>query len=231
MTWDLYAVLSIAVAKEEGPRLFEFGRTIAGGKPATTTYVWSTGRIGAARSAGRTRIKRRLGAVGPGITLGDDELRAVAGVTEHWARVRDEWAAFYYSSAGYPPGYGGGCYYQAPGALAERVTIGVSVLGRRGPGLEGSDEVRRPTRARHSPPGASLLGEIWRCGERFGPAAGSLVGERYGIGARLIVEARRQELRLSRAAEQEVVIERAEAAFIVSLLELIEPGADTDRTG
>ncbi len=222
MNWDLDTVLAIAQADDDAPRLFELGRTIVGGKPTTTMYAWSTGRIYAARGAGWTRIKRRLGVVGPGITLNDAELRAVAGVSELWARVRDDWAAFYYSSAGYPPGYGGGCYYQAPGTLAERVTIGVSILSRRGPGLEGKEEIRQPTRARRSPSGATLHGEIWRCGERYGPAAGSLVGERYRIGARVIVEARRQDLRVSRGTAQDVVIERSEAAFIVSLLELIE---------
>jgi hypothetical protein len=230
MSWDLDKVLSVAFARGDAPRLFELGRAIGRGAPTTTTYAWSSGRICATRGSGWVRIKRRMGVVGPGITLHDDELCALAGVARRWAAVRQKWAAFYYSGAGYPPGFGSGCYYQAPGARGKRVTIGVSGLGRRGRGLEGRDEIRRPARVARSRKGAELLGEIWRRGERFGPRAGSLVGERYAIGADLRVEVRRHELCVSRRrTEDEVVIEPDETELVAALLELIDGGSEQDR--
>jgi hypothetical protein len=139
----------------------------------------------------------------------------------HWARSRDAWAAFYHSSAGYPAGYGGGCYYQAPGKHGEHVTIGTVTLGgHRGGDLCGRDEVVSLEKPRRPRPGVEVVAEIWRRDERFGPPDGSLVGLRYRLGPELFVDAQRMGAKVWRE-DGEVFLEPDEGPFVSALLAVV----------
>ena len=222
MSWDLEDILEVAGGRRDRPQLIQVGHALVQGR-ATTGYFWSDGRIGATVGPGWVRIDRRRGVVGDGIRIDTRTLRVLVNVCSDWAHVRDGWAAFYYSSAGFPPGYGGyKCYYQAPGKSGTLTVVGrrAPMSGKReGKELVGKDEV---VPIAHRPVGyPAIVAEIWRCGEQHGPAAGSLVGLRYKIDRDTYVDAHRNEARVWRKRRGVVWLEPGNESFVAALLDVV----------
>jgi hypothetical protein len=241
MSWDLDDIIDAADGDDDEPRLVQVGAALRRGRPATAGCFWSTGRVFATVGAGWVRIRRRWGNVGEHphsneLRLAVPELRAVDVACRDWARRRDAWAAFYYSSAGYPAGYGRACYYQAPGKRGERITIGTHVGALQGgEGLGGRDAfVRLKARVKFRG-GIAAVAEIWRRGERFGPKDGSRIGLRYLLRPGLYLDAKREEARVWRRGGGEVFLEPGEEAFVAALLSVVRrhpgraPGARGGR--
>ena len=230
MSWDLDDILDTAGAVRGKPQLIEVGRAIGRGHDATTGYFWSTGRIGATVGPDWVRIRRRLGVSTDGIKLDAETVRSLAIACRAWSRCRDQWAAFYYSGGGFPPGYGGGIsYYEAPGKHGEKIKIGgIGCLGHNkwGADLVGTEEVV-PIEPRRLKP-ANAVAEIWRRGERQGPPTGSQVGLRYDLGKNVFLDARRNDARIWRRHGGDVYLEPAEESFAAALLHVM--GRSTTRT-
>ena len=231
MTWDLDETLDAASADRGEPCLVEVARAHHGAGAATRCYFWSTGRICATVGSGRIRIRRRYGTIGSSrrsntLRLDRGELGLLRAACRDWLRRRERWAAFYYSCAGFPAGFGRACYYQAPGKRGQLVTVGrFTPGGTRGEDLRGKDEVVRLPTPRWIAEGVRHVGEIWRRGERYGPAAGSLVGLRYRLGDRLTVDARREGARVWRRGGSDVHLEPDEEPFVAALLDVTRRGA------
>jgi hypothetical protein len=224
MSWDLDDLLDAAGARRRAPRLIALARTVERGRASTTVYFWSTGRIQATVRRRAVRLKRRFGAVGhdghmDALIVDADELRPLAAAGRDWARHRDAWAAFYFSTAGYPAGMGGASYHQPPGVEAERVRIGSVCLGReRGKDLEGRDEYVLLEAPRAVAPSVVVVAEIWRRGEPHGPKGGSLTGLRYRIGDTLLFDAARTDARVARVdGDGVVVLEPGEEHFVAAV--------------
>jgi hypothetical protein len=236
MSFDLNAILDAAGARRGAPSLIALAHGVQGGRASTTGYFWSTGRVYATVGAHTARIKRHLGTIGHAGRMDDlvvkaSELRPLAAACRDWARYRDEWAAFYFSTSGYPAGMGGASYYRPPGADAERVFIGSVCLGReRGKALEGRDEHVLLEAPRAIAPSVVVVGEIWRIGEQHGPKRGSLVGLRYRVGEGLFLDAERTGARLWRQqGDGEVELEPGEEAFVRALLDVVGGGRARSR--
>lgn len=221
MVWDLDDILHVAGGSRRSPQLIEVGRALNKGRPATVGYFWSNGRIGATVGAGWVKIDRRFGVQGRGLQLDVPTLALLAKACRTWVRQRDRWAAFFSSSGGYPPGYGGhASYYLPPGKDSARVTVGrVGCLGhdRVGEELVGRDEVvvlPRPRRAGR----LRIVAELWRRGEKHGPPEGSRVGVRFQLAEGVYLDAKRNDARAHDAHGGQVTLERGDEAFVRELL-------------
>jgi hypothetical protein len=224
MSFDFDDLLKFVTGGGREACLVELGR--AAHKDGTTTgYAWSTGRIGATVGSGWVRIRRRRGKIGMGkgdndLKLEPPELCALHVACRDWAARRDAWAAFYFSASGYPGGFGGAFWYQPPGKNAKRKKLGEHVGGRaQGEQLSGEDDIVPLAREVKVSESVRIDAEIWRRGEKHGPAKGSLVGVRYRIGnERAVFMAQRKggEVRCQRCT---VHLESGEEDFIAALLE------------
>ena len=200
------------------PRLVELARNAT---RTQSVWWWSTMRVGAVVRANDVRIERRCGHVS-GINrlrLDASQLRTVVRACSAWLRVRERFAAFYSSSAGYPGGYGGAEYYQPPGS-AEVVCVGSTMLGRRtGQRLVGRDDVIRVDVSQPIAPGIVAVASTWRRGEKHGPKAGSLVGARWRVGD-VRIDVGREEATIA-CGRGRVVIEHDEIAFVRALVRVL----------
>lgn len=226
--WDLVFILGLGdgLAGRE-PRLVEVGREMAGGRPKRRLFVWSTRRIGAAVEGGRVSIRRNLGAVGDGpLVLSKAQLHALDAACTDWAERRDRWAAYWASCAGYPAGYGGAWYYQAPGGDTKREQIGSSSMGgRRGKEFTGRDVTRPLGVAVLTPTGASIVGEIRREGESAGPGRIEIVGAVYALGGNARLDARRHDADLVVDGRTIGLEPGRDEAFVCELIEAVEADA------
>lgn len=239
MSWHEQLILEAAGAGDGTPRLIPIGTATAPNGAVLAGYVWGTGRVRATVHPGWLRVWRESGRVGGMVRLDPRRLDALKVVCRDWTRRRDDRAAFWSSSAGYPPGTGGAHYYQAPGRDSERQRIGRELLGefREGETLRGKNELRPLPSPRQLTPGVQAIAEIWRRGERFGPLEGSLVGLRYQVDGRFEADATRRELRLRRkdgeqrpqrnriersprANDHEMSVEPGEEGFVDALADL-----------
>lgn len=220
---DLADILEAAAPRQGPPQLVEVSRALTRGRVATTGYFWSSGRISATVGTHGVHVRRRSGVTSPGLELEAATIQRLALACREWSRRREEWAAFYDSGSGYPPGYGGGaCYYQAPGRGGDRITVGRRGClghGQEGADLVGTEEVVAVAPQRRQR--AVVVGELWRRGERQGPEAGSLVGLRYELGAGVYFDARRRGARVWHERGGNVDFEPGEEAFVAALLEVL----------
>jgi hypothetical protein len=218
--WDLENILGAVTGGDRTPMLVEVGRSLRGPE-STVGYFWSTGRIQVTVGRGTVRLRRILGNVGlgengeeRGLQIDARQLQCLAVACEHWARHRHGWPAFYFTTAGYPPGYGGAEYYQHPGRRGKRVQVWSASMGqRRGTQLQGRDEARRVRPAKAIADGVVITHELWRVGERHGPREGSLVGLRYRFDCDLHLDAKREDARAWRTRGGSVHLEPGEEAF------------------
>ncbi|MDQ3034371.1 MAG: hypothetical protein M3Y87_18330 [Myxococcota bacterium] len=217
----LEELLDRARGRDRSERLVQV--IVRGVSDGTSLWYWTSNRIRADVQEGTAHVTRRYGKVGDGrgLALGLEELRRIAVVCEVWERTRHEWAAFFASSAGMPGGYGRSYYYQPPGARAQLVQIGRSVMGRRHGGeLVGRDDRVRLPKAERLAPNVRAVEEVWRRGEAHGPPDGSLVGRRYTLGGGLAIDAQREHLRIARA-RRELFLEKDEAPFVRALVDVL----------
>jgi hypothetical protein len=222
---DFEDLLELSSGGHGKPCLVQLGRALHK-DGATTGYAWSSGRIGATVSKGWVRIRRRLGVMGRGnegdndLRLDRDELRALLVACEDWAKRRNDWAAFYSSGSGHPPGFGcSTTWYQPPGKNAKRVRLGERTFGRpRGEELLGRDELVPLVPEGKLAVSVLVEADIWRRGEKHGPAEGSLVGARYRLGGEAVFIAERGGAEVQ-CRGRTVHLEPGEEEFVAALLE------------
>jgi hypothetical protein len=217
---DLDDIINAAGARGGKPCLVEIGRALHE-HSTTTAYVWSTGRITAAAGPGWAQLKRRLGVIGDTVRLDVAELHALDGACGDWTHRRDGWAAFYAYSAA-PPPYGGSVYcYQPAGRASEPVRLGTEMMGRlRGERFCGRDEIVPLREHVDLTDGVWIEAEIWRRGERHGPAEGSLVGVRYGLGDVVTLDAERRSAKIAQGGEY-VYLEPGEEKFVAAIVGVV----------
>jgi len=212
----------ITCPPSSAPRLVELARALSDeGQPDTVGYVWSTGRITATVADREVYLRRRFGPVSvrQPLVLDRRDLAPLARACGDWSERRDQWAAFYVSTAGYPIGYGAASYYRAPGPNAERVVVRREVLGKPSEGEDwrGHEDVVPRDVAERIDAGVELIADVWRRGERFGDPGGSLVGVCYRVG-RLHIHAHRQHARVvDSLIGGEVYLEPGEERFVAAL--------------
>jgi hypothetical protein len=188
------------------------------------------GRLAASSQDAEIRLARRLGIAGSreGLGLLPADVRMLGAALDDWVRVRDSWASFRHSCAGFKPGHGGAWYFTPPGAGAERVRVAVHAFGvpRTGEpfrGVERPHELLRPVAVA---PGVFVVRELRRTGEVLTPPAGLRTGLVYAIGLALELTAWREEARLARnqraaasaGIDEEVWLERGEESFVSGLV-------------
>jgi hypothetical protein len=220
---DLDDIINAACVRDSEPCLVEVGRALR--KHATeTVFAWSSGRITATVGPGWAQLKRRLGFVGDAVRLDLAELRALDVACGYWTQRRDEWASFH-CYPGAPPPYGGLSYgYQPAGRASEPVRLGTEMMGKlRGERFCGSEEIVPLSDPVKLTDGVCLEAEIWRRGERHGPADGSLVGVRYRLGDTVTLDAARRSARIVRAGEH-VWLEPGEESFVAAVLGVVGTG-------
>jgi len=234
----LEALLDRARGSGHRERLVEVGRR-RGAHPSSTWW-WSSGRIRAVIRKRSVKIVRELGQQRPGIELVVDELRVVARACRAWECVRHRWALFDQSAAGLPGSVARDFVYQPPGKNGRQVVIGSWRMGHRtGSELVGKDVLVPLRRLRPVAARVTRVAELWHRRERVGPRAGALVGARWDLGDGLVIDARREELRVARLHDRgrllefddedtlswerrdEVVIEEGEPAFIRALVRAV----------
>jgi hypothetical protein len=228
MLGDLDDIIDAAVGAHGGkPCLVEVGRALHE-HTTTTAFVWSTGRITAAVGMDWSQLERRLGVLGDAVRLDFAELHALDVACRDWAKRRDEWAA-YLSYAAAPPPYGGSAYcYLPPGSQSRPARIGMELMGKlRGERFCGRDEIVPMSEAVELADGVLIAAEIWRRGERHGPADGSLTGLRYRLVDGVTVDAERQEAKVVRGRKC-VYLEPGEELFVAAVLGLV--GRDGGQT-
>ena len=154
------------------------------------------------------------------LRLDRDELRALLVACEDWAKRRNDWAAFYSSGSGHPPGFGcSTTWYQPPGKNAKRVRLGERTFGRpRGEELLGRDELVPLVPEGKLAVSVLVEADIWRRGEKHGPAEGSLVGARYRLGGEAVFIAERGGAEVQ-CRGRTVHLEPGEEEFVAALLE------------
>lgn len=171
---------------------------VKNGKITGLVVQWSNGRIGAVVTSRSVLLRRRYGKVGVGkVSLSAEQLEGLDQLCSYWGQVRNDWSAFFGSSAGYPHGFAGAWYYQPAGAGKKQIKIGVERLGRldEGERLTGKDVERVPAEARSRDGAYTHICDLYRVGEKWGNKDGELVGAVFLI-ENLRVEARRHEMTL-----------------------------------
>jgi hypothetical protein len=180
-------------------------------------YADGSNRITARVSSDGVLLARRLGVVCPGLEVTFVELAQLAVFLRWWEAHRTGWAAFYWSGAGFPPGYGAQAIYQPPGSKP-RTIVARRVLGK----LEGEDfigrdeleEVDRPVRVAGT---IDQVSRVIRHGERVGNPAGEESGGLYACGS-LSFEADRIGTSVRRG-KQWILFEPADSIFLERLLD------------
>jgi len=178
--------------KDRGAVIESAGQVKGVGEPCSI-LLSGDGRIRVAARRSRVTLDRRYGLQGS-IRVTWKEIAALLPVLRHWERHREEWAAFHYSSSGYPAPFGYAWYYIAPGKCEKCEGLGLKVGstsgGRR---FTGRDEQVRLSKPRLAAPGIRVLGENWHVGEKAVkvPAERMLVGEVYEVTSALVFDAER----------------------------------------
>jgi len=187
-----------------------------------SVYVWSSGRILATVAGGLATIERRFGQVTEPnrISLNATDLASLGNACAHWAALRDNWAEYYETTAGYPPGWGCcGYFYQPPGRDVPRIKLGERGLGRLiGRQLQGRTEVRGVA-AVGDHNGVRVVAELWRVGEKQGPGE-AMTGQRLVLPDGLQVETTRSGAMVCRSNER-VHLEAGEEAFLAEVRALL----------
>lgn len=217
---DLHFVLELGRSSDSRePYLVEIGARLKSGIPEKRIFVWSSGTIGASIGGDEVRISRELGLIGHGhIVLTVSQLRALHSACKDWRRLRDEWAAFWSSSAGYV--FGGAWYYQAAGIESTRVCVGEETIGRpRDEPFSGKDVFHKRELSLLAPRPA-VIAEIWREGEKYGDPAGEKVGLVYSLGSRVRFEAQRHGGKLV-SHRKWIGIEPSDVKFLSELLAVV----------
>ena len=164
-------------------------------------YSCGWDRLAARVCAERVDLERRRGVICPGIGIMLAELEPIVVFLGWWERHRTRWAAFYWTGAGHPPGWGGAtAFFQPPGA-AHQVRVAEKVMGK----VRGEAFVGRDVRVRVHPPErvagvADQDARVFRRGERLGNPAGEEVGGVYRCGE-LCIEADRNSVTLRGVAD------------------------------
>ena len=198
--------------------LIEEGRTwLADGKEVRR-YTCGWRRLVVSVIGRRVAIARECGVVCSGITLSFVEVERVAAFLAWWHGHRVTWAAFYWSGAGHPAGFGSAtAWYQASGGQkAVRVasmTMKKLSAGKDFVGHDVTVVVDPPVRV---PGRAKLVARVVRRGERFGDPAGEEVGGHFRMGT-LELDADRNDVRVTRG-EHEIVFEPEEHLVLERLL-------------
>lgn len=179
--------------------------------------VAATGELVALRAGDVFHIRPELGETlddgtdADGLALAREELDPLVGAIVDWLRRHEELAAFERERTRHPEG--ARHYFQPPGPDDARVRI----AGRsRRPPWRGRDELR-PIEPVEIAPGARLVAEHWRVGERVDPPD-VLLALHYRVGDHLRVEARRAEAVIRRDSPREaLIVDRAAGQFLTSL--------------
>ncbi len=218
----LEEIIAVVHARSSTPVLIEIARTHRGARIDRRVFAWSNGRITGTVGIDGVELKRRCGVMTSPFALDARELAALASVSADWSARRASWAAYYVSSAGYPPGFGAAAYYQPCGAESVPRVLGRDLFGRarEGDWLIGSEEIRELDVHVQVAPAIEVTGEIWRRGERHTTPGGEIVGCVYVFGS-LHAHAYRRQLRLSRVHDTALVLESGEEAFVAELTSVV----------
>lgn len=209
--------------------LVEGGRSWRPDGAAIRNYSCGQNRITARVSAERVELGRNFGVVCPGLDLALGELEPLIAFLRWWEAHRARCAAFYWTGAGHPPGWGGAtAFYQAPGRVPQ-IRVAVKVMGK----LRGEDFTGRDVRVRVDPPEcvagvARLVARVVRREERFGDLAGEEVGGVYQCGE-LRIEAERNHVTMRRG-KRWIEIEPEEHLFLDRLLDVEQSGGGGNRS-
>ena len=231
MSWDFDFALSLAEGFEEERReaLVEAGRVYESGRVRTRTFVWSSGRIGAAVREKSVYIKRKFGKISCG-EMDWETLRDLAGAYHFWADHHHEWAAFIFSCAGYPAGIGGAERFIAPGPNSNWEKVSESILSKKtGEAFHGREEFHPLPQPERLSERVAIEAFIWRVGERQTPPEGLLVGALLAFPAGLKCELRRIDLVLQ-TGKHRLTLEAHEGAFVRELLAVHEAQSEAQAT-
>jgi hypothetical protein len=130
----------------------------------------------------------------PDVLICWPDLALVARALHRWAAVRDSWAAYFLNGhfmCVSPVRW-------APGRTTEQATEGPRTQNPWGPTCVrygGTRELRPRTSPRALAVGLDLIADLWRRESKLGPPEGELVGERWLLDGRQIVDVRRLEAR------------------------------------
>ncbi len=168
-------------------------------------------------SAERVKLERNFGVVCPGIDVELTELGPLVVFLRWWRRHRTRWAAFYWTGAGHPPGWGGATAWYQPRGSAPSIRVAMKAMGK----LKGNDFTGRNVRVRVDPPEriagvADLDARVVRRGERLGDPDGEEVGGVYRCGD-FRIEADRNSATVRRG-KRWIEIDPGEHAFLERLL-------------
>jgi hypothetical protein len=200
--------------------LFERGRSWRADGAEIRHYAGSGDRIVARVGVDRVELARKVGVVCPGLAVTLAELQPLVAFLRWWHRHRSRWAAFYWSGAGYPPGFGSAAYYQPRGG-APRLRVATRLMGKLdGEDFTGADVRERAIASRPVAGAAGLEARVIRRGERFGDPAGEPVGALYRCG-RLRLEANRNSVTVRRG-KQWVQLEPQDGVFLERLIAVTE---------
>ncbi len=206
----------IARSRNDRDVLVESGRSWRPDGTEIREYTCGFDRIAARVGAKRVELKRKHGVMCPGLELALGDLEPLIALLRWWKQHRTRWAAFYWTGAGHPPGWGGEtAFYQPPGR-APKLRVAMKVRGK----LEGENLTGRNVRVRAVPPKrvagvADLVQRVVRRGERLGDPAGEEVGGVYRCGE-LRVEADRNSVTVKRGRRW-LAIEPNEHLFLERL--------------
>src|SRR5258706_10181061 len=128
--------------------LVESGRSWRSNGIEVRNYVCGWDRIAARVSAEHVELERRFGLICPGLTLAFAELEPLVVFLRWWHRHRTRWAAFYWTGAGHPPGWGGGTAWYQPRGAAPAVRVATKAIGK----LHGEDFTGHNVRVPVDPP-------------------------------------------------------------------------------
>lgn len=197
--------------------LVEGGRSWRADGAEIRTYTCGWDRIAARVGAEGIELERKLGVMCPGLAVALPELELLVGFLRWWEQHQIRWAAFYWTGAGHPPGWGGAtAFYQPPGG-APQVRVAMKVMGKlQGDGFTGRDVHVRVEPAERVAGGAEQEARVVRRGERLGDPAREEVGGVYRLGG-LRLEADRNSVTVKRGRRW-IDIEPEESLFLERLL-------------
>ncbi len=174
-------------------------RLVRQGKITELIVTWSNGRIGATVTRKSLTIKRIYGRIGKGdVTLSLPRLVAFDTLCAEWADIRNSWAAYFGSSAGYPAGCAGAWYFQPAGIATKPTKVGVQHFGHvdEGERFTGTEDERDVEKTLAENSLFVHTKNVYRVGEKWGNSNGELVGAVYEIPDEIRIEARRHELKI-----------------------------------
>jgi hypothetical protein len=150
-----------------------------------------------ARLTGEGAFLLTIGPRASDVAVSWDDLALLASAFERWKAIRDAWAGYFRAccAAGqaatthrHPPGPTPPGWTPGPGNVFYAMGIYRFDHG-------GARELRPLPTPRALASGWEAVADLWRCEPRIGPKGGELVGERWLLDGRLIVDVRRFEAR------------------------------------